>query len=420
MARALPPRNRVRSAVATLCRVAPSQPRSEGEKVERLEVDPARIDLATYGLNSRMRPDDVREALLASSPGLVLGGDWDAKGWGTSLVPVESMDIYAAIKDVLVGGGSWEETKFFKRARRQIVVEGTPRWGCRTESELIERVTVHIPKLYERIRDEGYRTQEELGSGTPQDEIRVGIRRDGRFLLFDGRHRLIISRLLGLPEVPVNVVVRHRRWVKFKKEIRTYADENLRGRVYQELDHPDLAEIPAKHGPERLVLIREALADGPTEGKTLLDIGTHWGYMAGQMEKLGFRCTGLELNPDAVRFAKRLRTATESQFEIWEGDLLDYPGGQFDVVFALSIFHHMIKTKKRFEKLKAMLARLSPEVMIFEPHDTESAAQMEGAFKDFAPEEFAKFVAEQVGLPNVEYIGTPSDRYKRPIFKLSR
>jgi 2-polyprenyl-3-methyl-5-hydroxy-6-metoxy-1,4-benzoquinol methylase len=385
-----------------------------------LRVEPSRINLATHGLNSSLRPDDVREALLDPSPDLVLDGDWDSKEWGTSLVPVESMDIYEAMRDVLVGGGEWQDTRFFKRVRRQIVEEGSPRWGCHTEADLLERLNTDIPRLYAAIRDQGYRTQVELGSETPQDEIRVGIRRDGRFVLFDGRHRLILARLLGLDEVPVNVVVRHREWVEFKREIRAYADKTLRGRVYQALDHPDLADIPAKHGPERLVLIREALAGRETEGRTLLDIGTHWGYMAQQMEKLGFECTGLELNADAVRFATKLRAATESKFEIWEGDLLDYPGGRFDVVLALSIFHHMIKTRKRFEKLKEMLARLSPELMIFEPHDKESAAQMEGAYRDFAPEEFASFVAENVGLPKIEYIGTPADRYERPIFRLSR
>jgi 2-polyprenyl-3-methyl-5-hydroxy-6-metoxy-1,4-benzoquinol methylase len=388
--------------------------------VDLLSVDPVRVNLATHGLNSKLRPDEVREALLGGPGDLVLAGEWDAKGWGTSLVPIESMDIYEAMRDVLVGGANWQETRFFRRVRRQIVEEGTPRWGCRTEEDLLERLTVNLPALYAEIRDHGYRSQAELDSGSPEDEIRVGIRRDGRFLLFDGRHRLIIARLLGLETVPVNVVVRHRKWVKFKKEIRAYADQKLRGRVYQELDHPDLAEIPAKHGPERIALLRRALASYPAEGKTLLDIGTHWGYMAQQMEKLGFQCTGIELNPDSIRFAKRLRTATESSYEIWEGDLLDFPGGRFDVVLALSIFHHMIKTERRFEKLKEMLARLSPEVLIFEPHDKESAAQMEGAYRDFSPEEFASFVAEHAGLSKIEYVGTPEDRYRRPIFMLTR
>lgn len=350
---------------------------------------------------------------------LVLDGDWDEGAWDTNLVAVERMDVFQAMRDCLLLGKRWQETNFFQRVKKQIEA-GTPRWGCKTENDLLNRLSIDIKGLFESISRDGYKTQAELGTGIPQDEIRVGIRKDGRFLLFDGRHRLIIARLLELPSVPVNIVVRHEAWVSFKKHIRDYANEHLRGRVYQQLDHPDLKDIPAKHGNERIGLILKGLEGYDPKGKTLLDIGAHWGYMAQQMEKFGFSCTGIELNPAAVEFAKRLRVATESRYEIWEGNLLDYPGGQVNVVLALSIFHHMIKTERRHEQLKTLLERLSPEMMIFEPHDRESAAQMEGAYRDYAPDEFAAFVAQHAGLSNVEYLGTPDDRYKRPLLKLTR
>lgn len=386
---------------------------------ELLNVDPLRINLATQGLNSTKRPPEIRTALLSADPDLTLGGDWDNRGWGTSLAEVESMDVYRAMRDCLLLGQAWEETKFFQRVRRQIN-SGVPRWGCRTEAELLKRLSIDIERLFNDISTSGYKTQLELYTAAHQDEIRAGIRRDGRFVLFDGRHRLSIARLLKLSSVPVNVVVRHHEWITFKEEIRRYADEHLGGRVYQQLDHPDLADIPAKHGTERIGLILRGLESYNPHGKTLLDIGTHWGYMPQQMEKLGFHCTGIELNPVAASFARRLCIATESSYELWEGDLLEYPGGEVDVVLALSIFHHMIKTKKRHAQLEEMLARLSPEMMIFEPHDRESAAQMENAYRDYAPDEFVTFVSEHARLPNVEYLGTPTDRYKRPIFKLTR
>lgn len=385
---------------------------------ELLAVEPRKINLATHGLNSTARPTAIRTALKSGDPELVMGGDWDNGGWGTGLLRVEELDVYTALQDCLANGGSWEETGFYQRVKRQIAT-GTPRWGCKTEADLRRRLSVTMQNLFESIKSDGYMSQTQLDTGMPQDEIRVGIRRDGRFVMFDGRHRLSIAKILGLASVPVNVVVRHEHWVAFKDEIRSYAQERLNGRVYQQLDHPDLASIPAKHGTERLKIIWNGLEGYAADGKRLLDLGTHWGYMAQQMERMGFRCTGVEADPDSVRFARRLRVATESTYEIWDGNLLDYPGGEFSVVFALSIFHHMIKTEQRHERLKEMLGRLSTDVMIFEPHGRESAVQMQGAYRDYSPEEFAGFVAEHAGLRTIEYLGTPGDRYKRPIFKLS-
>jgi hypothetical protein len=276
--------------------------------------------------------------------------------------------------------------------------------------------------LLAEIADNGYRTQGQLNGSDPADEIKVGIRRDGRLVALDGRRRLAVARRLALPEVPVRIVIRHKQWVNFTERIR--AGARRKGRLYQLIDHPDLIDIPAYHGTERPKMLSEALADYDCDGKRLLDIGTHWGYMAQQMERLGFRCTGVELNEKSAQIAERLRVATESQFTVWQGDVFEFPDAeQQDVVIAFNVFNHLIKTRELHDKLVEFLGRLSADVILFEPHLSHQPQKMEGAYRNYPPEPFAEFVAEHAGLSTIDYLGVEEDHhspYKRPIFKISR
>jgi hypothetical protein len=354
----------------------------------------------------------IREKMIRRQDA-VSDGDWD-----TPLGrPFEELDVFLAFRDRFELAKRWEETDFYSRIVKSIS-DGTPKWGCSTEEQFHKRLTEVVEPLYFEIKENGYRTQPELG-GDPRDEVRVGIRHDGRFIFMDGKHRLAIARLLRMPEIPVLVVVRHQEWEGFRDEIREYAKSRLRGKIYQAIDHPDLAEIRAHKGGERVQMLREALTDYDSQGKALLDIGTDWGYMAQQMEKLGFRCTGVESNDTNVYFANKIRTATESSFEIWHGNVLDLKEPRADVVLALNIFHHLIKTKARHEGLVNLLGLLSPEIILFEPHVPERAfRQMEGAYRNYEPPEFAEFVVKHAGLSKIEYLGETDAQ--RPLFKLSR
>jgi len=119
-----------------------------------------------------------------------------------------------------------------------------------------------------------------------------------------------------------------------------------------------------------------------------------------------------------ARIAERLRVATETSFEIWRGYIFEFSTIEtYNVVLALNIFHHLIKTKERYGRLLALLDRMNPELMIFQAHNP-GGAQMEGSYRNYRPQEFAEFVAEHANLPNVEQLGQASDR--RPLFKLTR
>jgi len=87
-------------------------------------------------------------------------------------------------------------------------------------------------KLFDKIKQEGFKTQREIikSNGTvinygrkkiirkPDDEITVGISRNGDIIFFDGRHRLNIAKILNLKKIPVKILVIHPDFIsKLKK-----------------------------------------------------------------------------------------------------------------------------------------------------------------------------------------------------------
>jgi len=194
--------------------------------------------------------------------------------------------------------------------------------------------------------------------------------------------------------------------------IRQWAKDND-GKVYAPVLHSEFADLPYHHGSERFDLIRPYL--GP-DGSTVLDIGTHWGYMAHRMEDLGYQVTAVEHADNSFRVTEGLRDACEKHFEVIHASIFDVPNLKFDVVLALNIFHHFLKKKVRYDSFLPFLDRLDCKTMIFQAHRSEEP-QMNESYKNMGPEEFAEFVATQAGLPKVEEIGVYG---RRKIFRLSR
>lgn len=370
-------------------------------------VDPAKINLIYGG-------EDPRAMMLRA--GDTLPGDWDLE---VSDTPFDETVTYRGIAD-RQQGKEWEDTIYFPFAQRRakFALEKGRITEDQVEAAVLDRLR-ETDELYESIKTDGYQTQEELEVDKLPNEIRVAIRRDGRYLFIDGRHRLAVARLLGLERVPVFVVARHPEWDAFRNFIVSFIQHEKRGgRVYQQIDHPDLRDLPAAHTNDRLPMLLGALDGYDPAGKQLLDIGAHWGHMTQQMEGLGFECTGIEAQDESAEIAERLRVATESRFTIVHGNIFELPDVErFNVVLALNIFHHFLKTREKYEQLLDLLERLNPDLMLFEAHKPNSRA-MADAYINYAPDDFAEFVADKVGLSQVESLGRAADR--RSLFKLSR
>lgn len=177
---------------------------------------------------------------------------------------------------------------------------------------------------------------------------------------------------------------------ELRSRINDYVDR--RGKLYSPIDHPEFASIPAQHGAERFEPIREHI---PSDSRTALDLGTHWGYFAHKLEQLGLEVTAAENMEQYLFFLYRLRELYNDQFNVFPHSVFELEGEvDFDVVLALNIFHHFIKTKKVHEDFADLLKRLKCKVMFFQSHDPNEG-QMENAYANYNGDEFCNFIIDQ-------------------------
>lgn len=89
---------------------------------------------------------------------------------------------------------------------------------------------------------------------------------------------------------------------------------------------------------------------------------------------------------------------------------------KYDVIIALSIFHHFIKEEKIFKKFIEFLKTLKGKELFFEPHNPDEP-QMREAYMNFDNDEFAEFIIQNSSFATIERIGF--SEYGRPIYKIS-
>jgi hypothetical protein len=165
--------------------------------------------------------------------GMVLDGDWDQ-----ATERFDSYHLSQVLSERFERGKDWREIYYIKKALRK-VSRGEPAWGnrCRTEEEVLARCR-YLDDLYERLKTEGYRADRRVGRFT---HLIVNIGRDGRIIRNnDGKHRIILSKILGISPITARVFVRHREWQAVRDAVRSGTDPSLLKRC---ADHPDLQDI---------------------------------------------------------------------------------------------------------------------------------------------------------------------------------
>lgn len=185
------------------------------------------------------------------------------------------------------------------------------------------------------------------------------------------------------------------------------------GKVYQKIPHPELRDLPVFYDDVRLNIIEPHLA---FQGGTALDVGTNWGRFAMWLEELGYSVTAIERSSEHAYIARGIRDACGNTFELIEGSIFDMEKPQYDVVLALNIFHHFLKTAENYDNLINFLERLKCNLLFLQVHRTDEL-QMQDAFKNMEPTELVAVVSECAGLPKSELIGQVS---RREIYKLWR
>ena len=195
-----------------------------------------------------------------------------------------------------------------------------------------------------------------------------------------------------------------------------------RGVLYQAPMHFDLADIPYEHAcTDRWEAIKSNLDE--VTGVRALDIGSNLGFFCHQLEECGYSCIGVEYVPTIALAAQKIACAENRKLAIVTGDILSEETQRkiapldFSVVIALNIFHHFIKTKDDYEKLRQFMNHIRIGTMFFESHH-EDEPQMQGVFSNPTQNEFVKLIKEWGGFERVEPIYVATDG--RILFKLDR
>jgi hypothetical protein len=89
----------------------------------------------------------------------------------------------------------------------------------------------------------------------------------------------------------------------------------------------------------------------------------------------------------------------------------------FNIVLALNIFHHFLKTKESYEKFLCLLGHLQTDVLFFEPHLPDELGMQEG-YRNYSPSDFVDFLLSNTTLTKAAIIGTAEDG--RSLYRLER
>jgi len=227
----------------------------DDDPFELHRIDPARIRRFT---RRSYPPWRGRKRLF----GTVMGGEWDTRphtdapsdgGPPEDLFYAERIEdglLYRAIDARFRRGVPWRETQFVERAIEYLEAGRERVWhDCSTPADVLGRCD-RLTEIYRSMEHNGclsYRERTPIRErdvgflGSLGKEIAVDIGRDGELLLVSGKHRFCLSRALGLTEIPVCVLVRHRNWMGTRRDVRDA--ETPEAIVPDLLDHPDLADL---------------------------------------------------------------------------------------------------------------------------------------------------------------------------------
>lgn len=142
--------------------------------------------------------------------GVIKGGDWDRLR-----SDFRSHPVFVGLRQRFEEGRCWESTNYVRWAELGIEAVGQ-RFGYTSVDDFVENRCSYIDDLYRSIEENGYmehRNTRISDSNTDQGaDVSICIDREGECLLYDGHHRATIARLLGVDEIPVNVLVCHDDW----------------------------------------------------------------------------------------------------------------------------------------------------------------------------------------------------------------
>jgi len=350
-----------------------------------------------------------------------------------NIVKIEDRTIFQSFYLHFIRGKKWEETDFYKQIICRIE-NGESIWRCSSIEEYQKRCE-KLDKLYVNIKNNGIKSQKTLKKNSllkenrilkKADEISILVGPEGEMIhCHSGKHRLTIAKLLKLDKIPIQILYRHKDWLRFRKQIVSYLKKKFNGKTYQPLLHPDLCDIPSIWSDKRFKLIKQKTA---VKKGTLLDVGAHWGYFCHKFEDLGFQCTAMEDSERNLYFMKKLKKAERLKFNILSQSIFNEAKDEilkeelnFDIVLALNLFRQFKGMEEDLIfKLKKIFSAIKAKEVYFQIPEQDGALQLcknaDGKSKNLSPREFIGSIIENSPFIDIERIG---EERNHGIYKIS-
>jgi len=342
----------------------------------------------------------------------IRNGDWDL-----TKKPFDDLLIYPSIKQRFLEGKNWEETDIYNLIPSK-QPKGTKMWTFKNKEER-DKYLSKTDFLFNEIKKKGYRLQKELFTLKERfnnldwkpifDEVVLAIDRNGNFIFVNRKHRLAIAKVLDIPKIPSIFLIRHYKWMEFRKNLIRFTKKSQGSKLRYPLTHPDLQDIPSKYGDSVFNLIKKNLTI--SQG-TILIFGAGLGYFCSKFEDEGYECYALENNRKSLYFMNKLRIAETKHFKISSESFFNYKKNHkilFDVALAIDKFQKYLEKEETYLKLINLLRRLTVKEMFLGSYNLRKS-QKRKYYKPYNSKEFVNFVIENSSLRKVEYLGKTKDR----------
>lgn len=149
-------------------------------------------------------------------------------------------------------------------------------------------------------------------------------------------------------------------------------NSSKKGYLYNPIPFPEFSDIPYQREAcyERFELISHHLPAILQTPKTILDIGCHTGFNCFMLDRIGYSCTGLEIDALSVEIARDIASLYKLNINFLNQEAI--PAnleklGHFDVCLFLSTFQWVtFKHGYEFAKETLKQAMMSSDILFFE------------------------------------------------------
>ncbi len=177
--------------------------------------------------------------------GYIQGGLWDK-----NKQLITELELYKIYERRFIQNKSWSETGLVEIANESIKRKGNY-FNYTDIEEVLEHRCPYLDELHERIKKEGYKSQKEARTFLDEKkhtdytplEILVNISRDGEILFYTGHNRIMLAKIIGVDEIPVQVMARHKQWQRIREQVAAGEFDGNLDCDWKLKDHPDLQDV---------------------------------------------------------------------------------------------------------------------------------------------------------------------------------